>query len=261
MAETQTINLEEGQPEFSPEELDSLQVGERMLEEEQQMLAGKFKDAEALEQAYIELQKKLGEKNSEETNEPEETEEVQREETPASEEVEVSASEELLTSASAEWYEKGELSEETMNNLKSLSSEELLSTYMKLQQAQPQTPDLTDSEVSQIKQTVGGEAQYEAIMEWTAENLPTQYSEAFNNVVERGNAIEIQMALAGLQQQYELNNGREGNLRTGKTVVEKADLFRSQAEVIQAMQDPRYDRDPAYRADVFEKLERSNVNF
>jgi hypothetical protein len=256
----QNIDLEQGQPEFSPEELDSLQVGEKMLEEEQQMLAGKFKDAEALEQAYIELQKKLG-KNSEETNEPEETEEVQREETPASEEVESSPSEALLTSASAEWYEKGELSEETMNNLKSLSSEELLSTYMKLQQAPTQTPDLTDAEVSQIKQTVGGEAQYESIMEWTAENLPSQYSEAFNNVVERGNAIEIQMALAGLQQQYELNNGREGNLRTGKTVVEKADLFRSQAEVIQAMQDPRYDRDPAYRADVFEKLERSNVNF
>ena len=256
----QNIDLEQGQPEFSPEELDSLQVGEKMLEEEQQMLAGKFKDAEALEQAYIELQKKLG-KNSEETNEPEETEEVQREETPASEEVESSPSEALLTSASAEWYEKGELSEETMNNLKSLSSEELLSTYMKLQQAPAQTPDLTDAEVSQIKQTVGGEEQYASIMEWTAENLPSQYSEAFNNVVERGNAIEIQMALAGLQQQYELNNGREGNLRTGKTVVEKADIFRSQAEVIQAMQDPRYDRDPAYRADVFEKLERSNVNF
>lgn len=256
----QNIDLEQGQPEFSPEELDSLQVGEKMLEEEQQMLAGKFKDAEALEQAYIELQKKLGEKNSEETNEPEETEEVQREETPA-EEVESSPSEALLTSASAEWYEKGELSEETMTNLKSLSSEELLSTYMKLQQAPAQTPDLTDAEVLQIKQTVGGEAQYESIMEWTAENLPSQYSEAFNNVVERGNAIEIQMALAGLQQQYEMNNGREGNLRTGKTVVEKADVFRSQAEVIEAMQDPRYDRDPAYRADVFEKLERSNVDF
>ena len=256
----QNIDLEQGQPEFSPEELDSLQVGEKMLEEEQQMLAGKFKDAEALEQAYIELQKKLGEKNSEETNEPEETEEVRDEET-SSEEVESSPSEALLTSASAEWYEKGELSEETMNNLKALSSEELLSTYMKLQQAPAQTPDLTDAEVSQIKQTVGGEEQYASIMEWTAENLPSQYSEAFNNVVERGNAIEIQMALAGLQQQYELNNGREGNLRTGKTVVEKADIFRSQAEVIQAMQDPRYDRDPAYRADVFEKLERSNVNF
>jgi len=255
----QNIDLEQGLPEFSEEELDSLQVGEKMLEEEQKMLAGKFKDAEALEQAYIELQKKLGTKD-EETPEPAEVreEEPQRDD---EEEVEVPASEALLTSASAEWYEKGELSEETMNSLKGLSSEELLSTYMKLQQAPAQTPDLTDAEVSQIKQTVGGEQQYEAIMEWTAENLPSQYSEAFNNVVERGNAIEIQMALAGLQQQYELNNGREGNLRTGKTVVEKADIFRSQAEVIKAMQDPRYDRDPAYRNDVFEKLERSNINF
>ena len=255
----QNIDLEQGQPEFSEEELDSLKVGEKMLEEEQEMLAGKFKDAEALEQAYIELQKKLG-KNSEENDEPEETEEVRDEET-SSEEVEQTPSEALLTSASAEWYEKGELSEETMDNLKALSSEELLSTYMKMQQAPAETPDLTDAEVMQVKQTVGGEDQYSAIMEWTAENLPQDYTDAFNNVVERGNVYEIQMALAGLQQQYEMNNGREGNLRTGKTVVEKADIFRSQAEVIQAMQDPRYDRDPAYRADVFEKLERSNVDF
>ena len=43
------------------------------------MLAGKFKDAEALEQAYIELQKKLG------TNESEETEEVREQDAPAEE--------------------------------------------------------------------------------------------------------------------------------------------------------------------------------
>lgn len=252
----QNIDLEQGQPELNQDELDSLQVGEKMLEEEQQMLAGKFKDAEALEKAYIELQRKLGSKD-EETPEPAE---VRDEEAPA-EEVEVSASETLLSSASSEWYENGSLSEDTLTQLQSLSSEELISTYMKMQQAQPQTADLTDAEVSQIKQTVGGESQYDSIMEWSAENLPQEYSDAFNNVVERGNVLEIQMALAGLQQQYELNNGKEGNLRTGKSVVEQADVFRSQAEVIQAMQDPRYDKDPAYRADVFEKLDRSNINF
>lgn len=254
----QNIDLEQGQPELNQDELDSLQVGEKMLEEEQQMLAGKFKDAEALEKAYIELQRKLGSKD-EETTEPAEVreEEPRRDE----EEVEVSASETLLSSASSEWYENGSLSEDTLTQLQGLSSEELISTYMKMQQAQPQTADLTDAEVSQIKQTVGGESQYDSIMEWSAENLPQEYSDAFNNVVERGNVLEIQMALAGLQQQYELNNGKEGNLRTGKSVVEQADVFRSQAEVIQAMQDPRYDKDPAYRADVFEKLDRSNINF
>ena len=37
--------------------------------------------------------------------------------------------------------------------------------------------------------------------------------------------------------------------------------FRSQAEVVQAMSDPRYDTDPAYRQDVYDKLEISNVQF
>ena len=48
------------QPEFSPEEQEALAIGEQAAADQQQMLAGKFKDAEALEQAYIELQKKLG---------------------------------------------------------------------------------------------------------------------------------------------------------------------------------------------------------
>ena len=48
---------------------------------------------------------------------------------------------------------------------------------------------------------------------------------------------------------------------TGKAPTAKVDVFRSQAEVVEAMSDPRYDRDPAYRNDVFEKLSRSNLNY
>ena len=70
------------QPEFSPEEQEALAIGEQAAADQQQMLAGKFKDAEALEQAYIELQKKLGEPNE---NEAEPAEEV-RDEKDSSEE-------------------------------------------------------------------------------------------------------------------------------------------------------------------------------
>ena len=56
------------QPEFSPEEQEAIAIGEQAEADQQQMLAGKFKDAEALEQAYIELQKKLGEPNEDETD-------------------------------------------------------------------------------------------------------------------------------------------------------------------------------------------------
>ena len=48
---------------------------------------------------------------------------------------------------------------------------------------------------------------------------------------------------------------------TGRNAGQPADVFRSPAEVVAAMQDPRYDRDPAYRQDVFDKLGRSDVNY
>ena len=54
--------------------------------------------------------------------------------------------------------------------------------------------------------------------------------------------------------------GYEGRMLTGKA-ARAVDGFRSQAEVVRAMSDPRYDSDPAYRQDVYDKLERSNVQF
>lgn len=252
------IDMEQGQPEFSEEELDSLQRGEQAMAEQQEMLAGKFKDAEELEKAYIELQRKLGSKD-----EPEEQQEELRE-TETSEEVEVTPAQELITSASAEYYEKGELTPETMERFKEMSSSELVETYLKMQQSQPQqqaeaTRDLTDAETNAIFNQVGGEASYNNLMEWASENLPDSYTKAYDDVIDKGNPYAIQIALAGLQSQYEAANGVDGNLRTGRAVVEKADVFRSQSEVIQAMNDPRYDVDPAYRQDVFTKLERSNI--
>ena len=107
------------QPEFNEAEQEALAIGEQALADQNEMLAGKFKSAEDLEQAYIELQKKLGSQD-----ESKETEEVREQET--SEEVEPSEQETLLSNASAEWYEKGELSEDTVKSLTAMSSEELL---------------------------------------------------------------------------------------------------------------------------------------
>ena len=48
---------------------------------------------------------------------------------------------------------------------------------------------------------------------------------------------------------------------TGKAPTKSGDVFRSQAELVAAMNDSRYDRDPAYRQDVIEKLYRSDQEF
>ena len=60
---------------------------------------------------------------------------------------------------------------------------------------------------------------------------------------------------------YQDSNGYEGEMLQGKSPTRSTDVFRSQAEVVRAMSDPMYDNDPAYRQDVFDKIERSNINF
>lgn len=248
------------QPEFSEEEMDSLQRGEEMEQEEQQLLAGKYQNAEELEKAYIELQKKLGGNKEEESTE--EVEETTEEE----EEVEVSAGEVLITDASMEFAEKGELSPETMEKFGSMSSQELVQAYMahRANNPTPQTQqaDLTESQVNTIVNQAGGQASYNTLMEWAGSNLPENYTDAFNNIIESGNTEAITIAVAGLKSQYEQVNGYEGRMLSGKGAPqERPDVFRSQSEVVQAMADPRYDNDPAYRNDVFEKLSNSNIDY
>ena len=251
------------QPEFSEEELDSLQRGEEMAGEEQQLLAGKYTNAEELEKAYIELQKKLGsnEDEDEEDGTPSSVEETEEEE------VEVSAGEVLISDASAEFAESGELSPETMEEFGGMSSQELVEAYMQHRANNPQeqsapVADLTDSQVNYIKNQAGGEDSYNTLVSWAGENLPEQYVSAFDNIVESGNVEAITIAVAGLKSQYEQVNGYEGQMLSGKGAPqERPDVFRSQSEVVQAMADPRYDNDPAYRNDVFEKLSRSNIDY
>ena len=63
--ETQTFSYEEPQNTevLNEDEQDSLEVGEKMEVEQEQLLAGKYKDPKDLEKAYQELEKKLGEKS------------------------------------------------------------------------------------------------------------------------------------------------------------------------------------------------------
>ena len=72
----------------------------------------------------------------------------------------------------------------------------------------------------------------------------------------------IKLAVAGLKAEYDKANGVEGRMVTGKTAPPNSgDVYRSQAQLVEAMNDPRYDNDPAYRQDVIEKLDRSDLDF
>jgi len=231
------------QPEFSEEEQDSLRVGEQLEQQQNQMLAGKFESAEQLEKAYLELQQKMGEGKQE--AEPE-AEEVQEEP-------------DYLAQALNTYQETGKLTDELKEQLDNLEYEDIFSALQS--QAPPQADDLSEEEMNAIQNYAGGREQYGALMDWAASTLDQNYVNAFDELVQSGSARAIQLAVRGLMAEYENQNGYEGRMLTGKAATETPDVFRSQAEVVQAMSDPRYDSDPAYRNDVFEKLSRSDVQF
>ena len=255
---TDTVTTEEN---LSTEEKDSLEVGEKLVAEQESLLAGKYKNAEELEKAYIELQQKLGSDDKEES-EPEQTDET--EELP-----EITPEIQLITDASLEFNEKGEVGAETLEKFQQMSSKDLVSAYMEMQSiaakapATPtqDSPDLTDAEVNSIKNSAGGEQEYSNLLNWASQNLPKSTVDAFDTLCDSGDVQSIQLAVSGIKAQYENANGYEGRMLSGKPPQSSGDVFNSQAQVVEAMSDPRYDNDPAFRQEVMNKLERSNINF
>ena len=270
MAETLTFeNTQEATSidNLSAEEQDSLKVGEAMQEAQDDLLAGKYKDAKELEKAYVELQSKFGEKNNQDSEEAGDTEspDAKAEDKETEETAEESPEIALLNDANKEYYENGnKLSAETIEKFQSMSSKDLVSAYLKSIEGQQSTAapiDLDQSDINVVQNSVGGEAEYGKIVNWASENLPESEISAFDDLVSTGNVGAIKLAAAGLKAQYENENGYEGRMLSGKAPTSSKETFRSQAELVRAMDDPRYDKDPAYRQDIIEKLDRSSLQF
>jgi uncharacterized protein YrzB (UPF0473 family) len=215
MAETLTMKETPANSEvLNSDEQDSLAVAESLEGGEQPLLAGKFKDPQALEQAYVELQKKLGEPRDE----------VQ------------STEDESESTAPAEEEETSSESEADVETLSEAQAQELMDM-------------------------VGGEKAYKSMLEWAGDNFGKEEVEMYDQVMESGNPNAIFFAVQALQARYNDAVGSDGQLLTGRGAQNTDDSFKSQAELVAAMSDPRYDRDPAYRADLMRRLENSDVEF
>ena len=264
MSETYSYDNTPETEVLTAEEQDSLEVGEQLVAEQEQLLAGKYRSTEDLEAAYLSLQKKLGQ---EEEIDYESTDEGYEEEEESDEEISPYApATSLINEASEEYYANdGTLSEETIERFSEMSSQDLVNAYIEIQsknpQANPQGVEMSDAQVNSVMNAAGGEAEYNRIVEWAASNLDNRSIDAFDSVVDSGNPAAINIAFAGLQSRYNDANGYEGRMLQGKAADSRGDVYRSQAELVAAMGDPRYDSDPAYRADVIEKLELSDLQF
>ena len=240
-------------PEFSPEEIEALRVGEQLAAEQEALLAGKYRDAEELEQAYLELQRKLGSRDDSEQVAEDDPQQVDDEE----EELTYDSS---ILDAILQQAASGEFTDDVLDAVEQLSAAQVIDMFLERDPVNGVAP-LSENDVAEFQDMVGGQQAYNDMVMWAAQNLPQQEVQVFDQVMERGDPQAIYFAIQSLSYRYQDAQGYDGELLTGRAPAVGGEGFRSQAEVVRAMSDPRYDNDPAYRQDIFDKLERSNLQY
>ena len=261
---------------IAEKEAESLKIGEELMAKQEKMLAGKYKSAEDLEAAYLELQKKLGESPTQETTETEAEYELYSDDGSVNYETANELYGDQLGNlfknnnidpfAMSKHFEEnnGTLDDSMYEQLaKAGLSKNVVDNYLDGVRNEvglnPDTPEpvLSETEVNEIKGLAGGEEGYDALMEWAGKNLSQDDAKNYDDVLATANKSAIKFAVKALMGQYEDSQGRDSRIVTGKE--SSTENYRSMAEVVRDMNKPEYQNDEAFRDDVLRKLSASNL--
>jgi hypothetical protein len=276
MPEAITITQSES-PALSPENEEMLAaLASEGEDKPAELLAGKYKSVEDLEKAYKELQAKLGRGESTtpdtEDDDPTTTADGQAEEDdkPDGDAREIYG--DLIggkldeagidfQEMNVRWQQSGTLESGDYDQLAEAGfNRDMVDAYLSgLQYKAAQDTALSVKEVASIKESLGGEAEYNKMIQWAGANLPPEEVEGFNQIINTQPMAAVKMAVAGLHARYTAVEGREPRLIGGRASKGNSDKFESSAQLVEAMSDPRYSKDPAYQRKVQEKLGRSSI--
>jgi len=201
-------------------------------------LPEKFKNAEDLAKAYSELEKKQ--------SVPEEPSQQQmRADAEASE---------GMDKFYSEYQEQGSLSEKSYEELSKMGLDKnLVDGYIAGQEA------IANSEVQTIHNLVGGADNYNKVIDYAKTNLNEAEQNAFNETLETGSIEQVKFAVQGIASRAGIGAEQTQSMINGDSIETNSDVFESSAQVIDAMNDPRYAKDPAFRKLVEEKIARSTA--
>lgn len=115
-----------------------------------------------------------------------------------------------------------------------------------------------------LKDVVGGEQAYTNMVAWAQKSLSADEIEAFDSLMESGTRAQKQFAIEAMNARFsksaqpqQQTSSEPKRVVTGTRPVGLRP-YRSQHEVIEDMNNPRYAQDPAFRADVEQRLLVSN---
>ena len=259
------VNVTETPP-MSQQDLETLAKNET---DENGLILGKFKSVEDLAASYTELEGKLGQVTEEDQPQAEE-EQTETNDTEFNaeefygdglasvlEEVGIDPQE-----ISQRFQDNDEISEDDYTKLGEAGfSKQVIDTYLDgLRGVSGATgEDIASAQIQGIKDSIGGDDNYGKMVAWAIDNLPAEEVKEFNTLTETANATAIKFAVQGLYSQYNNAMGVEPNLVSGKVSSSGPTPYRSTAEVVTAMSDPRYGKDVTYTEDVQRRLGGSDV--
>jgi len=206
-------------------------------------LPSKFKNAEELSKAYGELEKQFSSRGKEEPKADTKIPEAD------------SKRVQSLDKFYSEFAENGSLAETSYAELaKQGLTKELVDGYIEGQKS------LSDNAINVVHEVAGGKERYAELIDWASKNLSDAEQTAFNNMVDAGNTDQSKFAVQGLMSRAGMtNNPTQPELFQGTSDITPTDSYQSVSQVTDAMNDPRYEKDPSYRKKVTDKLGRSTV--
>ena len=256
------VNVSETPP-MSSQDIESLR-------DENGLIAGKFKTAADMVNSYKELEGKLGaidQTREEPEGNAEKTEEQETETNDSDFNAEeyygdglASVLEEVgidPVDISNRFAENDEISEDDYSKLSDAGfSKQIVDTYL---DGLRNSALAGEVDAQGIKDSVGGDESYGQMVSWAIENLPAEEVQAFNKLTDTGDGPAIKLAVQGIYSQYNNAMGVEPSLYSGRAAASGPTPFRSTAEVVTAMSDPRWEKDVSYTENVKARLAGSNV--
>ena len=226
-------------------------------------------NVEAMAKSYSELEKKLSQPKAQTQEEPKEApkEDKPTEEQPNKETPQVESEQQARELVSSKGIDFDALTQEynTLGGLTPKSYEalekagipkETVDAYVQGQFA------LAEKFQGEAMDMVGGREAYNEMAEWARTNMTPGQLQAYNNAVASRDPDVIKFAVGALKAQYENANGyspKRQLMGSTNSSGESIKPFMSRTQYVDAIKDPRYERDSAYRAEVVERLQLSNI--
>ena len=222
-------------------------------------LPEKFNSVEDMVKSYSELEKKLGEQSqpTKESVDPVSQAETKEEQPKSDLDIATKAVDSAglnMETLSEEFAKDGKLADNSYKSLEKAGiPKEYVDRFIAGQQA------IADQQSATVKNMVGGAEAYDSMSEWASENLSETEKQAYNAAVNSKDLEAVKLAVVGLKARYAQSTGSEPKLVEGKASPSGEQGFASWAQVTQAMSDPRYAKDPAYQAEIKNKLANSKI--